>query len=161
MIHDEIFEEAERRRYEDEMRQRYEAGEKSALLWCLDTCLHYNRPIPDWLKEAFHKAYDAALCHEFASWDDVFGKPLAKGKRLATERRNYEIGSDLYMRVDGLKSEGLAIDKAIAKAAEEFKLGYSVARNLYYEILKVDREASREWHEMDLRREAMRKAEPK
>ena len=56
----------------------YRHGNKSALLTTMYAHLHHGRPIPKWAQAAFIKAY---LSYP-ASWDDVFGRPVEKGKVL-------------------------------------------------------------------------------
>jgi len=117
-------------------RERYEAGDKSELLYCLSHCIRNAEPIPDWLKQAFESAYIDVVMRKFKSWDDVFGKPLKKGKRLETERRNMEIAFPIWHRIRKLHDAGRPIDKALfAKVGKEFGVSGTVAGELYYGLL--------------------------
>jgi hypothetical protein len=92
-------------------RERFEGGDKSQLLYCLDHCVTNDLTIPEWLGKALADACHAVHMHKVKSWDDVFGKPLAKGKRLETERRNMEIAWPLWRRVRELHAAGMPISK--------------------------------------------------
>jgi hypothetical protein len=75
-------------------RELYEAGDKSELLNCLRYCVEGSRPIPDWLRSAFLDATHLVDSYQVRSWDDVFGRPVKKGRgdrRLAYERHKYTI----------------------------------------------------------------------
>ena len=43
--------------------------------------------VPPWVQEKFRAAMDKFHRREIKSWDEVFGRPLLKGKQLATEQR--------------------------------------------------------------------------
>ena len=90
-------------RFLEKGRERYEAGHKYELLYCLNYCVGNGLPIPDWLKQAFERACTDVHMYRVKSWDDVFGKPLKKGHRLETERRNMEIAFPLYQRIRKLQ----------------------------------------------------------
>jgi hypothetical protein len=116
-------------------RELYEAGDKSEMLYCLSHCIRNDRPIPDWLKQAFENAQDDVRMYKVKSLDDVFGKPLAKGKRLTTERRKMEIAGQVFRRVRALHEAGKPIDKSLfSKVGREFGVGGTIASELYYEV---------------------------
>ena len=121
----------------EQCRECYEGGDKAYLPYCLDYCMTNNRPIPPWLATAFRQACHKVHMHEVKSWDDVFGPPLKKGKRLATERRNMKIAGPLFDMVQERHNAGAAIGKPLFDAVgAEFGIGGTVASELYYEVLK-------------------------
>jgi len=116
-------------------RERYEAGDKSELLYCLHHCIENNYPIPEWLKQAFRSARYAVHMYKVKSWDDVFGKPLKKGKRLKTERKKMEIAEPLWARIRKLHDEGQPIGKPLfAAVGKEFGVSGTVASEIYYAL---------------------------
>ena len=124
-------------RFLEKGRKLYEAGDKGALLYYLDFCIRCHVPIPDWLRQAFLDARDAVETFKVKSWDDVFGKPLKKGKRLTTERRKRAIAVSIYVRVDELHKAGKPIDTELFRAVgKEFGVGSTVAKQLYYKFKK-------------------------
>jgi hypothetical protein len=123
-----------RQRVLEDYRRRFEAGDKSILLSGLQFCIWCNMPIPAWLKRAFLNACRAGYTHEIKSWDEVFGKPLKKGQRQATARRNVKIAHEVHQRVEERHRAGEALDKALfAAVGKEFGVGGTVAAELYYE----------------------------
>ena len=114
----------------------YEQGDKDQILYWLSFCIKNHRPIPDWLEQAFLKAYHAGRMFEIKSWDDVFGKPLKKGKRLATERRNMKLTRLIFERVCDLQKAGKPIDQELfAAVGKELSVSGSVVRDLYYALM--------------------------
>src|SRR4051812_31790816 len=92
--------------YLDQMHERYKAGDQSVVVYGLHYCITNETPIPEWLATAFDQACDKVRTLEVKSWDDVFGRPLKKGKRLATERRNLKIESELVDAVSDRHAAG-------------------------------------------------------
>lgn len=124
-------------RYLKEGEALYLKGDKAQIPHCLDYCLRFNVPIPHWLLRAWNNAYQAITASEFKSWDDVFGKPLRKGKRQTTARRDKEIALDLFRRVQELRAIKTPTDYALFKTVgAEFGIGATAAKNIYYSFPK-------------------------
>jgi hypothetical protein len=85
-------------------RRDFEAGHREVLLATIYACLEFRRPMPEWLQVAFRDAYEAAQQFKIRSWDDVFGRPVPKGKHLATESRNLWLRHYVIGRVKALKA---------------------------------------------------------
>jgi hypothetical protein len=118
-------------------RKLYEQGDKTQLIPMLYYYIETGEPVPFWLGQEFRRAYGAAWRHEVKSWDDVFGPPLKKGKRPATERRNKMIAWQIIFRVQELHKAGKAIDKSLFDfVGKEFGIGGTTASDLYYKTLK-------------------------
>jgi hypothetical protein len=121
----------------EECRERYEGGDKAMLPYSLNHCMMNNLPIPPWLATAFAQACHKVHMHEVKSWDDVFGRPLKKGKRLATEHRNMKIAGPLFNTIRGRHEAGAAINKELFnEVGAEFGVSGTVASELYYEVLR-------------------------
>jgi hypothetical protein len=121
----------------EQCRERYEGGDKAYLPYCLEYCIGNDRPIPPWLAAAFRQACHKVRMHEVKSWDDVFGRPLGKGKRLATERRNMKTAGPLFDVVQERHEAGAAINKELFnEVGAEFGVSGTVASELYYEVLR-------------------------
>jgi hypothetical protein len=122
------------------LRERYERGDKSAILWCLQYCMWSDQPIPPWLATAFDEACRKVYMREVKSWDDVFGRPLAKGKRLATERRDARLARPLFTMIQDRHKAGAAINKELFhKVGKEFGVSGTVASEIYYGVRGRDR----------------------
>jgi hypothetical protein len=112
-------------------RERYEQGDKAQILYCLEYCISNNLFPPAWLNQAFSDAYLEGRLYKVKSWDDVFGRPLPKGKHLKTARRNMEIAWDLFWRVRELHDAGAPIDKRLfEKVGDEYDVSGTVASEL-------------------------------
>jgi hypothetical protein len=124
----------------EELRKRYESGDKSAVPLCLEYCMWSQQPIPPWLATAFGEACRKVHMREVKSWDDVFGRPLAKGKRLETERRDAKIARPLFLMIQDRRKAGAAINKELFhKVGKEFGVSGTVASEIYYGVRGRDR----------------------
>jgi hypothetical protein len=85
--------------YLDIAEQQFESGHKAVLLMALHQCLLLNKPLPEWLRKAFIKAYEYAMGFEAKSWDDVFGRPHPKGAHLETRRQHRDLRIPIWLRV--------------------------------------------------------------
>src|SRR5215813_3983964 len=94
------------------LKEKFESGNKTALLYAIYHCLLLRRPLPEWLRLAFLHTYEARARFEIRSWDDVFGRPVPKGMHLETEKRNAELRPLIIERVQALKAER-PIDKGL------------------------------------------------
>jgi hypothetical protein len=126
-------------RFLEKGRELYEAGDKSKLLYCLYHCLRHNRPIPDWIKEALRHACYLVRSHQVKSWDDVFGRPIKSwsDRRLAAERHKDKIAQDIWDTVNDRSNAGEPRDDGLfASVGEQFGVGSTVAKEIYYEIAR-------------------------
>ena len=115
--------------------QRWEGGDKSALLQTLFYCLYFEIVPPHWLADAFADAFFQVTNFQANSWDDVFGKPHPKGAKISARRRHSEIEMSLYLRVREL-SKTEAVDTGLfERVGNEFSVSGSVASRLYYAVL--------------------------
>jgi hypothetical protein len=115
-------------------RELYEQGDKAELLYCLHFCIINQVAIPPWLRTAFSDARYASIAYKIKSWDEVFGKPLKKGKRLATERRKMEIIGLLNKRIRDRHEAGEPLETLFREVGKDFGVGSTVAKELYYEM---------------------------
>ncbi len=116
----------------------YVAGDKGRLLWFLNFCLVYRRPIPDWVREKFCAAYLKGAKVKVRSWDEVFGRPLKKGKQLKAERRKREIAEKIWHRVMELHHKAnMPIGKELFETVgEKLGIGGTLVSDIYYWLRK-------------------------
>jgi len=62
--------------FDDNEREYRRGGDKRALIRTIVTCSQFNVKLPAWARKAIVEAYLSIP----KSWDDVFGRPIAKGK---------------------------------------------------------------------------------
>jgi hypothetical protein len=96
----------------DILKERFEGGDKSALLYAIYRCLLMKRPLPEWLRLTFLHAYEAHGRFEIRSWDEVFGRPVPKNTQLDKQRRNAELRPLIIERVEA-REAGTPIDKGL------------------------------------------------
>lgn len=68
------------------LRRLHEDADQHAILLAVRECAAGRLPMPDWLAVAFCDAYAQVRNREARSWDDVFGKPVPKGMKIADWR---------------------------------------------------------------------------
>jgi hypothetical protein len=113
----------------------FEEGDKDRLLWSMNFCFVYRRPIPDWAKKAFRAAYLKGVRFEIKSWDEVFGRPLKKGGQLAAERRKAALAERvLELVLDARHGEPKKpISKELFESiGKKLGVGGTVAAEIYY-----------------------------
>jgi hypothetical protein len=117
----------------DILKERFEGGDKSALLYAIYHCLLMKRPLPEWLRLKFLHAYEAHARFEIRSWNEVFGQPVPKSTHLETEKRNAELRFHIIDRVQALKAEK-PIDKDLfEQIGEELGISGTTVSDIYYD----------------------------
>lgn len=81
----------------DARRARFERGSKAELLHAILICANENLPLPTWLALAFAETFGAFIdvANPTASLDEAFGTQRP-GKKGAADKRDWELGSQLY-----------------------------------------------------------------
>ena len=113
-------------------------GDQGALLHFISWCFLQRRDVPAWAQEKLRDATSKALTFQIKSWDEVFGRPLKRGKQLAAERRRYLADAEIWKRVNARRRAGAALDKHLfAAVGKELGIGgATVVENIYYKILR-------------------------
>ena len=129
----------------EDLRGRYEAGEKKMLLLAILYATMSRSPLPDWAADAFKNAFELVERGGAGSWDDVFGRPHPAGEHLKSIRRAY-----LRFEVWGLvryfhEREGRPIDDGLFEHVGEMTgLGKTTTiKKLYYEAEHAMRSVKR------------------
>jgi hypothetical protein len=114
----------------DNQREYCRGGDKRALIRTIAVCCKFNVKPPAWAREAIFKAWLSPP----KSWDDVFGRPLPKGKSIKAQQRRQRIAMQVIPRVKELHAKSEPIDIALfEKVAEEFGVKPGTARDIYYD----------------------------
>lgn len=120
-------------------KQRFDRGDNSALLDAIYLCtVHWpGRPLPSWVEAAFWNAFvGVKLAHEYESWDEAFGLPHPKNRKLIAKRAEFEKRADLWVRVAELRRKAPHRDHFPA-VAKEFGLSVAVAKKYFYATNKL------------------------
>jgi hypothetical protein len=92
-------------------RKKIQGGNKEVLLKAMHQCLIMKKPLPDWLRLEFLRAYQSAYPFEINSWDNIFGQPHPKGAHLEARRRHFKLSLPIFTLVQKLGASGEIIDK--------------------------------------------------
>jgi hypothetical protein len=91
------------------------------------------KPLPDWMRQAFRRAYEQVSWAFAGSYDDVFGKPLKPRERLAAKRKRKMLETPVWKRVHEYKAAGVPTDRALfEQVAEEFGMGRRQVEEMFY-----------------------------
>jgi len=110
--------------------RKFRDGDKTELLQVMNLCVSLRMPFPGWVRIAFLTATSSLP----RSWDDVFGRPLPKGKNPNKERLWIRVQVPLYLRVQELHARGKPIDEDMFKVVgKELGISGGTANRIYYE----------------------------
>jgi hypothetical protein len=126
----------------EQAERAYKAGNKSRILHGVVLCTAFGldrRKWPQWLDRAFNDAYAAGISGAIASWDEVFGRPIPKGKRRKAYQLQRQSTLAIVHRVEQLHAtrgkggKKTPIDKGLFETVgEEFGIGATTASKIYY-----------------------------
>jgi hypothetical protein len=103
-------------------KQKFEEGNKAALLMALHRCLLLKKPLPEWMRTAFIRAYESATAFKIRSWDEAFGPPQEKSTHLKTRKQHAKLRYPIAFLVHRLRAMGRPIDKSMfEEIAKELK----------------------------------------
>jgi len=126
----------------DGNRKQYQNGEKEALIRTIAVCRLFQMELPTWAREAVIKAYFGP---RVASWDEVFGRPLPRGKSVTAHRRRKRIEMAAIGLVRELHSQGESIGPGLfEKVGKELGASAGTISSIYY-----DKETAAEFDRRD------------
>lgn len=132
------------------LKEKFEGGVKSALLYAIYYCCLTKRPLPEWLRCAFLDAYESATAYEIKSWDDAFDRPHPKSTHVDKKKRHFKLRHVIMQRVEELRSEKKPVDKELFdKIGKELGIGGSTTvSEIYYEERRRLEEITDEFNEI-------------
>lgn len=130
----------ERHRDLEELRQRFVDGDQSALLKAMYRSLMVRKTfVPQWLSDAFVKAYEDVCSAKAGSWDDVFGRPHPKGTHLEQLRDRWSKALPIWQAVETARSRGEKVDDGLfGEVGKQFGVSKTVANQIYYAMKNAD-----------------------
>ena len=94
-----------------------------------------RRPVPQWAQDLLNDAVLKADCYEIKSWDEIFGRPIKKGKQQAAARREQSIAEHLFYLITEHHHQGVPISKGIFETVEKsFGISGTTAERIYYKF---------------------------
>ncbi len=129
-------------------RARFERGNKVELLHAIQVCANENLPLPTWLSLAFGSVFGSYtnVVSPTASLDEAFGT-LRPGKKAIGDKRDWELGSQLYAAAFALavrdeRIESLDALLRLVLSQKDWGVGKTKARELLLQIDETQRELS-------------------
>jgi hypothetical protein len=120
-------------------------GDRRAVLDMVFLCAGDGRPIPEWARGELLNLETEVRCGRVKSWDDVFGRPVKKGAQLGAIRRRHELRHKVWFAVHKRLEAGSSIEPDLFDAVgEELGISGAIAREVYYDLKKVDSEQAAE-----------------
>ncbi|MFY9836162.1 MAG: hypothetical protein WAK55_06775 [Xanthobacteraceae bacterium] len=112
--------------------REYRDGKKEPILGAIAFSLFCGAEIPTWARNAFINAY---FHDRPRSWDEAFGRPHPKGKKVASVRSRNETARRVFSRVRRLLAGGkvTGIEAALRQVGKDFGLSYESARAIWYD----------------------------
>ena len=120
-------------------REALSAREIAPLLNVISNCFLNNNSVPVWAQKALINAISKAKTYQIKSWDEVFGRPLEKGKQLTAERRRLVLMEPIFKRVRGRHEAGESITKDLFESVgREFGVSGTVAADAKAIIIEAE-----------------------
>src|SRR5690606_29325883 len=110
-------------------REKFEAGDATALFAAILWCGRSERPLPKWIVHEFAQAWHRYLERETAAnLGEAFGIAWPKGKHAAAYRKKRRLEWDVYGDVCDAYKKGAALDEALfAKVGRKHHIGKKLA----------------------------------
>ena len=127
--------------------KRHEAGDKTAILLCLATCIGNDVPIPQWCAYAFTVAIGDITSYRAESWEDVFGRAHKKGTNFHAHRKRNQYKMAVWKRIQSLRETkpDTAIDGYLFETVgKELGIGGKTLTEEYYYEVENTQKALRE-----------------
>jgi hypothetical protein len=123
-------------------KQRFEEGDKAAILMAMHQCLLLKKPVPEWLRDGFLKAFESAAAFKIRSCDEAFGPPQEKGAHLEARKQYSELRYAVAVSV-ALRTPERAISKELFDdIGADLEISGTTASDVYY------KHGGKELHEM-------------
>ena len=124
--------------------KRFAGGDRSAILDAVFECATGPILLPRWARDAFVQAYLETKVGPplHSSWDDVFGKPHGKHKKLDAKFKANKFQYLVYAAVLELRKgrpRKTDVFPAVARRFARFGIGEAVCRKYYRRIAKMAR----------------------
>jgi hypothetical protein len=116
----------------DELRQRFEAGDKNALIQAIRRCFDFGVIAPQWVVDAFFRATNTWYQMDAKSLDEALGVAWPKGKSIAAAKKRRRLQFAVLNAVNRAKSEGRAVDgELFEQIGRRLGLGATLVKDYY------------------------------
>lgn len=119
------------------LKERFDGGEKWALMQAIDVCARKRWALPDWAALAYISAFEKIQSADAKSWDEVFGRGYKKGTNFNALSKKIKLRCDVFEHArDLIESEPTTpIDNEFfVRIGKKFNIGKTLASKYYYEV---------------------------
>jgi hypothetical protein len=120
----------------ERIKQRFDRGDKAAILDAVYECVQAQVPLPHWACVAFLNAYHKVRGAHHASWDEVFGIPHKKHEKLPAKRQERELKWKVFRAVSELRAERPRKDH-FSTVAKKFNISVGLCKEYFYAANKL------------------------
>ena len=118
--------------------ERFNSGDKYALLHAIYVCATHDLLMPEWVKKAYIEGMYKVNNLEVRRLEDVFGSPLKKGEHIAAARKKNKYAARVCEEVGIAIRDGKAIDTALfEEIGLKLGLGKTLVSEYYYELINI------------------------
>ena len=133
------------------LKEKFEQGDAHALMLALRICANHDLVMPAWVSRAYIAKFDTVNLYRAKSWDEVFGRPIPKGRHLRALRNDLDMPWKIYFRIQKILREEKSsrapakMDNALfSRVGKEVGINRSDAQRYYYQAKKAfDERAAR------------------
>lgn len=120
-----------------ELKDSFNAGDKSALMEAIFVCATSNLPLAPWAAYAYDQAYSKIALAQFKSWDDVFGVPYPKGTQLNAIKKRNRLQIKVYDTVEAEVKSGRVVGESLFEdVGKKYAICKTLASEYYYDLKK-------------------------
>ena len=132
----------------EELRQRYQAGDKSKLVAAIRFCGNHKLIMPEWVVDAFFKATNSWYNYEVKELGEALDLAWPKGAHINALKKKRKNKYAVYNRVSEAHEHGETIDiNLFEQIGRELGIGRTLASEYYYEVKAMMESMEKDFHE--------------
>lgn len=95
----------------------------------------HSEPLPDWLREQLHRAFQAYITGKEKDLGELFGLAFTQNAKVRKKAKLITLAPKVFFEMEKalIETRGTEVKKCIEKVANIFNISYEKARDLYYE----------------------------
>jgi hypothetical protein len=113
----------------DDLRQRFEAGDRNALIQAIRRCFQCGVVAPEWVVTAFFRATNKWYQMDAKSLDDALGVAWPKGKSVAAAKKRRRLKFAVFNEINKARARGRAVDEELyQEIGRQFGIGKTLVK---------------------------------
>jgi hypothetical protein len=117
----------------DSLRERFESGDRTALIVAVSISCSGNCRVPDWAAPHIKRAADSWRYAEFRTLDEAFGVTRPKGFSIQAMRKKIKYLFVIECEISELLDREESLEVAIERVSEKHNFSESDVKRMYYE----------------------------